>query len=149
MRFVSDDGAFGFRLAPTTELRFYTFQLIFGPNLLGETSPCIAGSCFGGLASIQRLDDPRLKPGLLTASETNDLLSTDERLSDGSLRHLAESLDGWATRMYVVDESVVVIAKQDRTGTGVLHRASVPLLEFQAMVEAMRSYWLMTAGDGR
>lgn len=148
MRFVSDDGSFGFRLTPaddpTYDSRFFTFQLVFGSRLLGDEEPSIAGSCFGPLGSIEELRDPRLWPGAMTESELDELLVADDALNDATLRHLAESMDGLTTRLYEVGGRVHVNVRED--GSGVSSRTSLPRSEFDSIVEAVRLYWRASGG---
>lgn len=139
MRFLSDDAHFGFRMAPTTMRKFYRFQLIFDDQLVGDEEPCIAGSCFGELSSISTLQDSRLQDGTVSESEADDIISSDDELSDAALKNLTESLDGWITRIYAIGDRIYIGVRNYLTG--VILRASLPYHEFNELVATMHFYW--------
>lgn len=137
MRFLSDDASFGFRMTRASSRRFYIFQIVLDGVLIGDTDPCVAGSCFGPLAMVDEIDEPGLRSGDASEAQIDLLVASDDQLDERTLKHLAESLDAWAVRVYAVDDVVHVRVTGDRE----THSAAIPRSEFEAITATMRYYW--------
>lgn len=139
MRFVSDDGLFGFLLSPSGMQRFFRFQLVVGGELVGDSEPCIAGSAIGPLEQLLKLSDPRLDHERFTAAEVENVLSSDHQLNDASLQNFAESLDVCLVRAFIFHRWVnVLVTCQDPP---LSRRAVVRIDEFEVLLKALKEYW--------
>ncbi|MCX5391288.1 hypothetical protein [Streptomyces sp. NBC_00094] len=140
---MTDDGRFGFLVAPLEGRGMFRFQLIVDSQLIGDTEPCILGTAMARLKGLTHLDDDRL--GLLFSDRDVVLsaLLTEEELHDRTTLSIAESLDGWLIHGYVYKGNVVVVARGDEDGslTGPTLVAVVASAEYAPIVEAARNYW--------
>lgn len=142
MRFLTDDGSFGFLVTPLPGHDMFRFQLVIGSHLIGDSEPCILGSAMYRLGHLDRLDDERLSQVLQDPGGVMSTLESDE-FHDAAVLSLAESLDGWAVDGYVHHDSVVMLARQyhRQVATGPILVSVVVRTEYDPIVDAMHSYW--------
>ncbi|MEV7416887.1 hypothetical protein [Streptomyces sp. NPDC089919] len=143
MRFLTDDGRFGFLVAPLNGIGMFRFQLIVDGQLIGDTEPCILGTAMARLGDLTHLDDDRLS---LLSSDREAVLSallTEEKLHDRTTLSIAESLDDWLIHGYAFKGNVVIVARGDEDGslTGPTLVSVVTSAEYAPIIEAARSYW--------
>lgn len=146
MKFLTDDGRFGFRIARFPDYGMFRFQLVIDGRLIGDTESCFVNAGLAELGELPHLDDERL--GRLR-SEPEIVLSallTEEELHDKTTLHLAESLDQWLIHGYVYQGDVVMIARRYEEGspTGPMSISVIGYAEYIPLFEATRDYWLKT-----
>lgn len=105
----------------------YQFRLVIDGRLIGGTDPCIIGTAIKRLGELKTLGDPRLSLGLsdpaalvrlvtsigeLDIESGEDPASADTDLHDGTVLHLAESLDSWLLLGFRHHRSVFFLASQ-------------------------------------
>jgi hypothetical protein len=151
MRFLTDDGRFGFLVTPLTGHGMFRFQLVIDGQLIGDTEPCFLGTAMYQLGNLPHLDDERL--GLLS-SDPDVVLSSllsEEQLHDRATLSLAESLDLWLIHGYVYEGNVVMIARGDEDGSlaGPTWISVVRSAEYDSVFDAAHRYWSMTGGLGK
>jgi hypothetical protein len=148
MRFLTDDGLFGFLVTPVAGPGMFRFQLVIDGRLIGDTEPCFLGTAMGDLGSLPHLDDERL--GRLSSDRDIVLsaLLSEEQLHDAATLPLAESIDHWLIHGYVYKGDVVMIARADEDGslTGPTWISVVRSTEYDAIFDAAHSYWSRTNG---
>lgn len=144
MKISTDDGLFGFVLAPLSGAGMFRFQMIVGGRLIGDTEACILGSAMYRLSNLRRLADERLgrvfeEPGAVVSA-----LCTNDGLHDAATLSLAESLDRWRLHGYVHDGKVNVLAQgynQSGEVEGLVLASVVNVPEYELMIETVRHYW--------
>ncbi|MER7039634.1 hypothetical protein [Streptomyces microflavus] len=143
MRFLTDDGRFGFLVAPSEGRGMFRFQLIIDSQLIGDAEPCILGTAMARLRGLAHLEDDRL--GLLFSNRDAVLsaLLAEEELHDRTTLSIAESLDDWLIHGYVYKGDVVVVARGDEDGSlmGPTLVSVVASVEYDPIIEAVRGYW--------
>jgi hypothetical protein len=150
MRFLSDDGRFGFLVTPLAGRGMFRFQLVIDGRLIGDTEPCFLGTAMRVLGNLPHLNDERL--GLLS-SDPDVVLSallSEEQLHDPTTLSIAESLDRWLIHGYVYEGNVVMIARGDEDGllTGPTLISIVGSAEYGPVFDAAYSYWSKVDGLG-
>jgi hypothetical protein len=146
VRFSTDDGQFGFLVTSLTGHGMYRFQVIIEGRLVGDHEPCIIGSAMKQLENRPRLSDKRLDPLSAGPDAVMSTLRFDERLHDAATLSLAESLDRWLIHGYVYGSTVMILAqeRQENVAVGRILVSMVNLIEYDSIVEAVRTYWLNT-----
>lgn len=144
MRFLTDDGEFGFLLSPLSGREMFRFQMIIGGRLIGDSEPCMVGTAMKQLASRPELEDERLSQLSIDPGSVLSVLRTDERLHDSTTMSLAESLDHWVINGYVFGGRFVMLAQEYKEGTpdASARISIVDVAEYDALVGALRNYWL-------
>ncbi|MGW2057945.1 hypothetical protein ACWCOZ_29225 [Streptomyces sp. NPDC001840] len=140
---MTDDGRFGFLVAPLAGRGMFRFQLVIDGRLIGDTDPCILGTAMARLGSLAHLDDERLD---LLFSDMDVVLSallTEEELHDRTTLSIAESLDDWLIHGYVYKGNVVMVARGDENGSlaGPALISVVTSSEYEPIIESARNYW--------
>jgi hypothetical protein len=144
MRFLTDDGRFGFLVAPLAGYSMFRFQLVVDGRLIGDSDPCILGTAMARLGSLTHLDDDRLDLPFSDQDVALSALLTEEELHDRTTLSIAESLDDWLIHGYVYKGNVVMVARGDEDGslTGPTLVSVVAASEYDPIIEAARGYWL-------
>ena len=151
MRFLSDDGQFGFLVTRLTGPRMYRFQVIIDGQLIGDSEPCIPGSAMKRLVILRDMTDSRLGHASRDSDSAWSLVRADE-LHDATSLVLTESLDGWSLHGYTYSGTAVIMAQKYGEGSdaaltpliGPILVSVVTLDEFNSIVDATRSYWAKT-----
>jgi hypothetical protein len=143
MRFLTDNGEFGFLIRPLTGRGMFQFQLVVAGQVIGDSEPCILGSAMKQLGSLPRLDDERLALISSDPAVVMSALRSDEELHDATTLSLAESLDRWSINGYMYKGSAVMLAEAcgEDSATSPLLVSIVDAAEYQSIVDVIRSYW--------
>jgi len=148
MRFLTDDGLFGFILTPSTGSGMYRFQLVINGKLVGDREPCFLESAMRSLGSLHELVDSRLRRIFVDAGSVMDIIESDDSLHDAALLQVAESLDGWKLRGYVYEGNATFLAAGYMSGsddmTNPISVSVVPLVEYDSVFGAAHDYWART-----
>ena len=143
MRFSTDDGRFGFIIAPSDYRKFFRFQLVVDGDVIGDEEDCILGTAIMSLGDLNQLDDGRLADVGTDAMKVLPLLQTDELLHDAATLSIAESLDHWATYGFKYKENVVILAHPYREDGSIpsVSVSVVPSDSYDSIIDAVRTYW--------
>ena len=146
MRFSTNNGCFGFIVAPLTGRHMFRFQIVIESQVIGDTDECILGSAMAVLANLKQLDDKRLARLSVDPAAVLSILRFDETLHDKAVLSLAESVDGWLICGYAYEGNVTMLAQkyEDVNLVGRVLVAVVPVAEYDAIVGAARGYWSRT-----
>jgi hypothetical protein len=148
MRFLTDDGLFGFIVTPLTGSGMYRFQLVIHGELVGDMEPCFLESAMRSLGSLHELVDGRLRRISVDAGSVMDIIESDDSLHDAALLQVAESLDGWKVRGYVYEGNATFLAASYMSGsddmTNHISVAVVSLAEYDSVFGAAHDYWART-----
>jgi len=144
VRFVTDDGEFGFIVTPLGGRHMFRFQVVIEGVVLGDAEPAILGSAMHQFSNLKQVDDPRLSPTEMEPSDILSTLLTDEELYDRALLSSAESLDRWAVRGYRNSGNAVLLAQQYRDGelAGRIYSAVLQEHQYQRLIDMARHYWI-------
>jgi hypothetical protein len=146
MRFLTDNGEFGFLVSPLVGRDMFQFRLIIAGQIVGDGEPCILGSAMKQLAHLPHLDDERLVSISSDPAAVISALNFDEELHDATTLALAESLDRWSIHGYVYKDSAVMLAQEygeDATESPLL-TSIVEVAEYDSIVDVICSYWSVT-----
>jgi hypothetical protein len=148
MRFLTDDGLFGFIVTPLTGSGMYRFQLVIHGELVGDIEPCFLESAMRSLGRLQELADSRLRRVSVDVASVMGILESDDLLHDAALLQVAESLDGWKVRGYVYEGNATFLATSYMPGSDRIENpimfAVVPLAEYDSIFGAAHDYWVKT-----
>ena len=148
MRFSTDDGRFGFIVAPLPGQHMFRFQMVVDGQVIGDTEENIIGSAMGTLEELKQLDDPRLAGLSSDPAAVIAILLTDESLHDEAVLSLAESLDRWLVCGYVYQGATTILAQGYRGHdlAGPILVSALPVADYSAVLDAARTYWMKTDG---
>lgn len=143
MRFLTDDGLFGFRVAPTAGRGLFRFQILIDDKLMGDEEPCILGSAMTRLRILHEMDDDRLDPARSSPGNLISILRSNEILHDAAVLSISESLDSWLLYGYVYNEKVTILGQMylSNGAMGAATAAVVSRGEFESVVTIVRTYW--------
>ncbi len=148
MRFLTDDGLFGFVVTPSTSPGMYRFQLVIHGELVGDMEPCFLESAMRSLGGLHEMVDGRLRRISVDAGSVMEILESDDSLHDAALIQVAESLDGWKVRGYVYEGNATFLAASYMPGLDDMKNpvsvAVVPLAEYDSVFGAAHDYWART-----
>ncbi|MEU1585733.1 hypothetical protein [Micromonospora sp. NPDC005710] len=143
MRFLDDRGQFGLLVSPLAFHRLFRFQFIVEGRLVGDDEGCIIGSVMTQLTDRPRIDDERLDLLEVDPAAFMEVMATDEYLHDSTIMSSVESLDRWTVYSYVRAKCFTMVARQvSIQEPGQILVANVDEVEFEAIVNAARTYWL-------
>jgi hypothetical protein len=143
MRFLTDDGRFGFLVTPLAGRGMFRFQLIIDGRLIGDTEPCFLETAMADLGNLPHLDDERLGQLSSNPDVVLSALLFDDELHDRTTLPIAESLDCWLVNAYVYEGNVVMIARAHEDGS-LASPALISIIgfaEYAPIIDAARSYW--------
>lgn len=141
MRFLTDDGRFGFLAAPMPGRDMFRFQMIIGEQLIGDSEPCILGSAMWQIRNLPHLTDPRFGSLSEHLAELMPLLRCDQEIHDAATLSLAESLDPWLINGYIYQGSVTFLAIRDRAALDSAFISTMSLTDYEPVVGALYEYW--------
>lgn len=143
MRFVTDDGNFGFIVTQHGGRHMFRFQLVMEGQVIGDAEPSILGSAMHQFSSLAQMNDARLSPTVIEPSDILSVLLTDEDIYDRVLLSSAESLDQWDIRGYRINGNAVLLAQQYHDGelSGRIYSAVLQECQYQELIDMVRHYW--------
>ncbi|MCX5120220.1 hypothetical protein OG992_23840 [Micromonospora sp. NBC_00362] len=143
MRFLDDSGQFGLLVSPHSGHRLFRFQFIVGGQLVGDNDGCILGSVMTQLKDRPHVDDERLDLLGTDPAKFMEMMAVDEFLHDSTIMSSVESLDRWTVYSYVRLGRFVIVAQEvSSQGFNPIFIANVDEVDFLAIVDAARTYWL-------
>jgi hypothetical protein len=131
-------------VTPLAGQHMFRFQMIIDGQVIGDTDGCIIGSAVTGLTNLKQLEEPWLARVSTDPAAVLSILETDETLHDDTVLSIAESLDGWLICGYIYRGEATMLAQEIRGDdlVGPVLVSAVPMADYSAIVDAVRSYWL-------
>jgi hypothetical protein len=141
VKLSTDDSRFGVVITPSAshDQRFFTFQLVIAGETIGDREPSIVWTAVNGLHAVPVVVDQRLDPVRNAPASIVELCLADEHLHDEVVHSQSESLDGWLTIAYILDNRVVWIAREYADPGHVLS-TTLCLSEFNEVARAVLTY---------
>jgi hypothetical protein len=143
MRVLTDDGKFGFLIAPLAGRGMFRFQIVLAGQLIGDAEPSILGPALQQLERRPNLTDKRLSQPLKDPARIMSILRFDEDLHDPTMLSFVESLDRWLVYGYVYEKHYVMLAQAYGGGAtiGPVLVSVVDVAEYDAIVDVVCGYW--------